>query len=311
MDRRAGAPIQEPAPGEAAEGEGRFAISDSCESPGLRGTSGLRLLGVATHLSRGSQGSSVLTRPDLFNSFAQRDTEPVTRLTSAELMEFHGPQDMPALRRAALRWYQKNLQGTSVVNEASGRTIIFGDAGVGKTVSAKGEDLLRLVPALREILARGRFFGTPRPDRRGRLEIKAIHTLSAKVSLGGRILDVVAIIRETRNGEFYYDLKKDNRLGDRWALLDRSIAEGLTSGQVPTPALEGDAEPILNIEVLPESGNLDPFFAAQAEEITAALAARLQQLGISDRVAIRLRERIDAFADGRSTEAEANIYTRG
>lgn len=52
-------------------------------------------------------------------------------------------------------------------------------------------------------------------------------TTDALAALAGRPVDVVAIIRETQAREFYYDLRKDNRPGARWA-VGRSTAEGLT-----------------------------------------------------------------------------------
>ncbi|WP_022727209.1 LPD5 domain-containing protein [Fodinicurvata sediminis] len=163
------------------------------------------------------------------------------------------------LRDNALNWFRNNLQGGSVVNAETGRTIQFGNAGSKRTVSGKGEDLLRLVPALRDILEKGSFLESM-ADRRGRPDVKAIHVLSAQVILDGRPLDVVALVRETQNGDFYYDLRKDNQPGARWA-VGRTTTEGLVDDQVPTPALEGDAEQVLNISaslptINPETGTL-------------------------------------------------------
>lgn len=147
------------------------------------------------------------------------------------------------LRRAATDWYRANLQGTEVVNRESGRTVKFGGAGRRKVVTGKGPDLLRMVPGLRGIIEDGRFIGEPEVDRRGREGIAAVHRLEATVEFNGRPVDVVVIIRETAEGELFYDLRKDNREGARWA-----VSSATAEGSKPHPALDDDAFADLNLE---------------------------------------------------------------
>ncbi|GLQ09259.1 hypothetical protein GCM10007913_11910 [Devosia yakushimensis] len=215
------------------------AITSEVNADPVEGNKKARELTTAVRSKRGAPAGRLFSRK----------AEPVAALDGNELgVDFNGPADMPALRAAALDWYRANLQGQEVVNAESGRTIIFGGVGGKKSINGKGEDIVRMVPALRSIVEGGRFIGEPQVDRRGRPDIKAVHSLEASVSLGGRTVDVVAIIRETPQGEFYYDLRKDNRLGARWSI--KPPTEGVTEGQVPHPALEGDAEPdSLNIAI--------------------------------------------------------------
>jgi hypothetical protein len=181
---------------------------------------------------------------------------PVVRLTGNEL---GAAPTLPDLGREAEEWYRTKLQGTTAINLASGRAIRFGAAGRKRTASGKGEDILRLVPALRPIMEQGWFFGVPQPDKRGRAEVKAIHTLEVTVDLAGRPIDVVVVIREQADGEFYYDLRKDNRPGSRWAISEPS-AEGLArKGQVPLPTFDGGSEAAdWNIAIRPRTGKEKP-----------------------------------------------------
>lgn len=51
-------------------------------------------------------------------------------------------------------------------------------------------------------------------------------------------------------------------------------------------------------------------FAAKAEDITTDLAARLDKLGLSDKVALKLRDRIKAVVDGTASEADGRYLNR-
>lgn len=51
-------------------------------------------------------------------------------------------------------------------------------------------------------------------------------------------------------------------------------------------------------------------FAAQAEAVTTDLAARLEKLGLSDKIALNLRERIQAIVDGTASEADGRYLNR-
>jgi hypothetical protein len=83
--------------------------------------------------------------------------EPVVELSGDELgVEFRGSADMPALRKAAQRWYSDNLSGTSATME-NGTVVQFSKRGLRKSTGPyKTDFLLRSVPAIRAIIEHGR-----------------------------------------------------------------------------------------------------------------------------------------------------------
>ena len=137
---------------------------------------------------------------------AAADIRPAIRLTGEELVSFDSSfQD---LRDAALDWYNENLvdTGVTVTNEHDGRVIRFERAGAQKTKSA-GEDILRLVPAVPEMLRTGRLIDT-RADRKGRRETLAWHRYAALAEVGGRRRNVTLTVRERPDGTFHYSLHR-------------------------------------------------------------------------------------------------------
>jgi hypothetical protein len=118
-------------------------------------------------------------------------------------------KDIVDLRRLARSYAEKNLAGRTVKNEETGFDIKITRRGLGKLSSgAKGEDLVRAIPAIPEMLQKGKLLGSE-PDRLGRGDIKAVHRLTSAVEIGGKRIDTVLIVRETKDGRFFYDLAKD------------------------------------------------------------------------------------------------------
>lgn len=109
------------------------------------------------------------------------------------------------LRLRAHEFY-KRLIGTEVVNEATGRSIKFDGTGRRKTMAA-GEDLVRLVPALPELLKTAEPMGAPRPDRGGRSDILAWHAFRTVADVDGKPFAVVMTVREMRDGSYHYSLE--------------------------------------------------------------------------------------------------------
>lgn len=231
----------------------------------------------------------------------------VANLSGNELGEW---SDVLQLGKKANKWYRDNLQGQSVTNEETGWTIQFSGAGARKISGRKGEDLLRLVPALREIVSQGRVVATEQ-DNRGRAEIKAIHKIAARVTLGGAEKDVITTIREAQNGTFYYDLNTDMSDEARFSLSGNDEATGrVGSAQVLDPALEVGLVS-LNLEIADGfvKARRADFDAAAGDTITSAPEARkamrkvrralrdeLAKFGIGTRITLDVREGvIDTF----------------
>lgn len=198
--------------------------------------------------------------------------ESVATLSGNELGDW---ADVLQLGRKANKWYRDNLQGKTVTNTETGWSIQFSGSGGRKISGRKGEDLLRIVPALREIVSKGRVIATE-PDNRGRPEVKAIHKIAARVTLGGAEKDVITTIREAQNGTFYYDLNTDVSDGARFSLSNSDEATvRVGNAQVLDPALEvGPATLNLEIDAGFVKARRADFDAAAGDTITSAPEAR-------------------------------------
>lgn len=173
----------------------------------------------------------------------------------------------PEVRLRAIESYGK-LRGTEVENEATGRAIQFDATGERKTIRA-GEDLLRLVPSLPEMLRKAVPIGAPEPDRSGRSDIKAWHRFGVTVDDGDALMNVVLTVRELRNGSFHYSLNKDrNQLTGGREGLPAPEDHG---GAVGSSALEGPAASSVNIDLGPPirkggGGPGEPQFSPRQDE---------------------------------------------
>lgn len=171
------------------------------------------------------------------------EAEPIS-LTGAELGEH---ADIRSLRDAATRYFEDNLQGRSVNNADLGKPISFDKKGKKKTIFGAGEDLLRAIPALPQLLERGKKISSE-PEADPRSDVKVWHKLKASADVGGQRRDLIMTVREMRDGTFHYALNKDRDAvaGPR----DSEIPEGGSSFERTAPnALESRPGDDLNIEV--------------------------------------------------------------
>lgn len=138
------------------------------------------------------------------------DEKPVIALNGKELIEFTGPDDMPALRMAATRWYDQNLRGTTAVM-ANGQEVTFSRKGMGKTTSSqKGDILLRCVPCIPEIIKKGKIVLEEPGSREG---IKRRLVIAAPVEFEGKVQHLAVSVHETANGKYHYDFTFDREAG--------------------------------------------------------------------------------------------------
>jgi len=224
---------------------------------------------------------------------------PVATLTGAELgTTFASPADMPALREAAIKWYDANLRGKEVTT-SDGRTVRFNRTGRTKSTSAKGDRLLRSVPAIRAILENGRLIES-RPGRdRG---TKVMHLYSAPVLLEGKALDLGVFVRETVNGQFQYDFTE---LQSRKVVGSQSLRTEGEGAEAPVaPALEVTPDD-LNLFLLRDDFN-EAASADQSKlgDLREALQERLRVV-LGEKATLRTVDRI--FNDRRI----AGSYFRG
>lgn len=200
---------------------------------------------------------------------AMRSRRPVAVLTGAELEG----GDIRELRRAAQHWYRDNLSGQTVTT-ADGWIVRFGARGLKKSTS-KGDGLLRVIPALKEIIAQGEVVET-RPGFDA--ATKAMHFLSAPVEVAGETKRYVVAIRETADGKFQYDLSWDV------SGKARPAADGNWAGMPISPVL---SQPSLsfNLGVLQDENKREP--KSEPGELSQRLNKELERFGISARVTAR------------------------
>jgi hypothetical protein len=124
------------------------------------------------------------------------------RLTGEEL----GPAtDLKHLRALAQQYARENLLGRIVTNRATSFPITINWQGIKKATSgAHNRDLLRMIPAVPDMIEHGEWLATA-PDTHGRQEIRAIHVFESAVELGGRRFNTIFFVRETNEGQFFYD----------------------------------------------------------------------------------------------------------
>lgn len=190
--------------------------------------------------------------------------EPTSRPVVATLTgrELPSAGDMRALRSAAVAWYRQTLGGKKVYSAALGAEVQFSRKGANKSVNMKGEDLVRIIPALREIIASGQLVRSQKP-RKDRAEILGVHTIAARVMLGGKPKDVVVLVRETAEGRFHYDLSRDMSGGARFQISDPVPA------QLQTASVEADTA-TLNISIENPDVNFSDAAAAIEQALTEA-----------------------------------------
>lgn len=252
---------------------------------------------------RRAAATAPLARPARI-AFALR--EPVATLTGNELgVDFRGPEDMPALRRAAKEWYDAHLRGTTVTMK-DGRVVRFVRKGMGKSTSGnKGDILLRAVPAIKAIVEHGQVVHV----ESGRKNVEERLIVAARIRLGEETYPLAVSVHRTPDGHYQYDFTFDR---SAFALADSGSGKPRVSRGGPAPR-----RPLPSLEVPhPASGGINLFFwqdavkASRLEAVTRDLEGRLREVGIADNVALEFRDRIEAVRNGTASPADGR-YVHG
>lgn len=212
--------------------------------------------------------------------------DPIATITGDELgVDFKGDEDFRDLITAAKAWYRKNLVGRTITM-ADGVPVSFSSRGLRESTTHKGDVLLRLIPAIPDILTKGtvasRLPGN-RPDIRGVVWVKA------PVNFMGQEITVAVAVREHSDGKHrQYTLTNVDWLHDvAGGRLSRT--DGTASKTLGGP--DRNAPPAgLNIQIVESEAN------SVDTGIRDELRARLSVLGMTDRVAL---EAADGFNDAR------------
>lgn len=236
------------------------------------------------------------------------DAEPVVILAGNELgVEFTGPDDYAALVKAAGAWYKKNLVGKTIAM-ADGVPVTFNTRGMRETTERRGDYLLRAIPAIPEILAKGRIMPGAAGDRLG---IVKMTWVAAKVRVADRDLNVMLSVREHTDGKSrQYSLHALGGVGGRFSQTEGATGSGPEWKSPPTSlniflqepdgngsGLDFDSAPDYLRELDEASapmGDAGRELVA-AKQIRDALSDRLEALGIRDKVTLRVAQRFEEY----------------
>lgn len=129
----------------------------------------------------------------------------VARLTGRELGE---AAEWPALARSAKAALEP-FKGQPVRSAALGQDVRITSSGINKATRSASAEVMRALPAIREVLADGLLLGSE-PDRYGRRNVRAVHRLGATVEIDGQPQAVVAMVREDNAGNIWWGLFGDD-----------------------------------------------------------------------------------------------------
>ena len=124
------------------------------------------------------------------------------RLTGRELGE---PTGAESFRTLARQYARDNLVGRTVTNQDTGFSIAINWQGMKKATSGGHDGLLKLVPAIPDMLEQGRYLGSAK-DVKGRRSIKAYHMFESGAELAGTPHRTILFVRETQDGKVFYDI---------------------------------------------------------------------------------------------------------
>lgn len=187
------------------------------------------------------------------------------------------------LRELAKEWFDKNLRGTSVINEASKREIKF--AGSKKPIATSGNvKKLRLFPALSELIRKGKMGDLipVRTDHPKGANIKGYYWLTGKVRLGDEVVEVDVTIREDNNGNLYYNhniLKSETPQNSEFKPLTKQALEQRGYDEDHSSSIDDDS---LNLFVRQDSfarGSFSPSANAITLTPNADLSTFSHELG--------------------------------
>lgn len=127
-----------------------------------------------------------------------------------------------------------------VKNPKWGSDITITWQGIKHAISNANDPELRLIAGITELVGRASHVES-HPDKRGRDDVKAVHTFSVKATLGDEALDVGIVVRELKDGHKFYDhfiIKSETPSGISGS------ASSVVSDGLGTPATDGVGESV-------------------------------------------------------------------
>ena len=136
--------------------------------------------------------------------FYQRsqNVNPVATITGDEFGS--ADIDIKELRANAKNWYDLNLRGKTVVNNQTGKEIVFANSNKAIATSANPEKL-KAFAALESVLRDGNMREMEGVKKPKGANILGYYWVTANVDIGGKIVEVGATVRQQTDGRFYYN----------------------------------------------------------------------------------------------------------
>jgi hypothetical protein len=177
-----------------------------------------------------AQADQIEPKPE--DAGLEADAPVVARLSGDELGAVENWADVGRVARA---WLER-LRGQAVRSEALGRDVKITARGINKATRSASAETMKALPAIRDVLERGRLLSSE-PDRHGRPNVRAVHSLGAVVEIAGERKSVVAIVREDDNGDIWWGLFEDD------GRLDGRDVQASAIRRVGPDAAAGDGRP--------------------------------------------------------------------
>jgi N12 class adenine-specific DNA methylase len=222
-------------------------------------------------------------------SIPEADLPVVAELTGSELGKLLPPgrARITMLRDRAIAWFAQNLRGKTIT-ASDGKPVAFTKRGQAKSTSRKGDEVLRIVPAIPDLISKG----VVRPMEQRLLPngIVKSEMFAGIVMLDGKPVRAGAIVLTDNSGSRHYDLTNEVR-----SATGNPGEPGGATDKSSVPSLDG--EPGGDWNLIPIS---EDFNAAREGLDEAALAEQLQQrlegYGLGRKVALRVVETLNGAA---------------
>lgn len=111
--------------------------------------------------------------------------------------------DMRDLRQKALI-YASRFVGKKFVNKSTGHEIQVTKTGIKHTISGSGDNLIRSIPAIPELLEKATLTSRVR-DKGGDPNILAVETYMAPLGLDGKTYRAILTVKQYQDGRRFYD----------------------------------------------------------------------------------------------------------
>ena len=180
-------------------------------------------------------------------------------ISGEELGEYKDAND---LRKKAYQYFKDNLQGKYAEHPVLGK-IKFIRKGIDKVKSTSADiDKLKLLPKIKEIIETAELIRSQENEKPEKSDIIRFHYLANNVILSGKPIDVFVTVAEDRDGNFFYNINKDNKTPSRVGAKQRRTDEGKADNSA------------LNLTITPVEENVKrgdgSFYRQEEKEVLSA-----------------------------------------